>query len=189
MQPCKQQCCHMKSLNKTESLIFILLGYHCFQGNEVWPRKFDISPVFNLVSVFIALKGHSFQNLIVHFTCLCVPAVDVVLNKRPIKMLGVTVEVEAYVPYLEHDDILKSINLSGLPHELVKDIAEVTLNDLKGNAAFNITKILKRYVVSVLGHTDRLHRSQRLIRMGTFFATHPAILDRLIGSKMDETLW
>ena len=59
-------------------------------------------------------------------------AVEAVLSKRPIKMLGRTVDVEAYRPYLERDEPLKSVELTELPRALVEEIAELTVKDMKG---------------------------------------------------------
>ena len=44
-------------------------------------------------------------------------------------MLGTIVDVEPYIPYLETDEHLESIDLKGLPKELVNEIA---LMNLKG---------------------------------------------------------
>ena len=91
-------------------------------------------------------------------------------------MLGVTVEVEAYVPYLEYDELLKSINLGGLPRGLVKEIAEVTLNDLKGNAEMKPNKKcihlsigihLSEQTVQTMQTQIKRHRTPRLIRVDT----------------------
>ena len=48
-------------------------------------------------------------------------------------MLGRTVDAEVYSPYLEHDEPLKLVQLIGLPRELVREITELTVKDLKGN--------------------------------------------------------
>ena len=54
-------------------------------------------------------------------------AVQRVLNKQPIKMLGTTVNVEQYEPYLDKDETLKCIEIGGIQAELVKEIAEMKL--------------------------------------------------------------
>lgn len=58
-------------------------------------------------------------------------AANIVMNKRPIKMLGVTVDVDIYIPYLDDEEMLKSIDLRGLPRALVKEISAIKLGDLK----------------------------------------------------------
>ena len=58
-------------------------------------------------------------------------SVDVVLRKAPIKMLGETVDVKAYVPYLDPSEALDSINVDGLPVALGKEIAAMTLEQGK----------------------------------------------------------
>ena len=60
-----------------------------------------------------------------------VEAVDTVLKKRPIKILGKPVEVEMYMPYFHKDESLKSINVVGIPDELVEDMAEMALQSMK----------------------------------------------------------
>lgn len=42
-------------------------------------------------------------------------------------MLGKTVKVEKYSPYLDDDEDLKTIELSGIPKDLSKDIATLKL--------------------------------------------------------------
>ena len=54
-------------------------------------------------------------------------SVDVVLQKAPIKMLGETVEVKAFVPYLEAGEVIDSICVDGLPVALSKEIAAMSL--------------------------------------------------------------
>ena len=61
-------------------------------------------------------------------------SVDVVLQKVPIKMLGETVDVKAFVPYLEPGESIDSMNVDGLPGALSKEIASMKLavkRDLK----------------------------------------------------------
>ena len=53
-------------------------------------------------------------------------SVGVVLQKAPIQMLGETVDVKAYVPYLESGETIDSIITNSLPVELSKDIAAMT---------------------------------------------------------------
>ena len=47
-------------------------------------------------------------------------AVQRVLDKQPIKMLGTTVEVERYEPYLDKNESLKCIEIGGIQNDLVK---------------------------------------------------------------------
>ena len=54
-------------------------------------------------------------------------AVQRVLNKQPIKMLGTTVTVERYEPYLDKDETLKSIEIGGIEANLVQEIADMKL--------------------------------------------------------------
>ena len=58
-------------------------------------------------------------------------SVGVVLRKAPIKMLGETVEVKAFVPYLDYGETLDSINLKGFPAELIEEIATLNLKSEK----------------------------------------------------------
>ena len=60
-------------------------------------------------------------------------SVDVVLRKAPIKMLGETVDVKAFVPYLEADEIVHSVNINGLPSELSQELVSLSLIQSKGN--------------------------------------------------------
>ena len=55
-------------------------------------------------------------------------AVQIVLSKIPIKMLGTTVRVEQYEPYLEKDETLKCIEIGGILTNLAKEIADMRLN-------------------------------------------------------------
>lgn len=64
-----------------------------------------------------------------------VDAVDEVLKKRPIKMQGTTVEVEMYTPYLESDESLQSIDIFGIPKQLIKDIAEMKVKHPRGGTS------------------------------------------------------
>lgn len=61
-------------------------------------------------------------------------AVDKVLKKQPIKMLGKTVEVEKYTPYLQDDEGLKFVQLRRIPKELSKDIATMKLKNKIGKS-------------------------------------------------------
>ena len=57
-------------------------------------------------------------------------AVDIVLNKRPIKMLGQSVVVEKFVPVIEMGETLETMQVSGLSEKFMNDAAEITLKDL-----------------------------------------------------------
>ena len=54
-------------------------------------------------------------------------AVQRVLDKQPIKMLGTTVEVERYEPYLDKNESLKCIEIGGIQSDLVREIADMKL--------------------------------------------------------------
>lgn len=56
-------------------------------------------------------------------------AVDAVLKKQPIHMLGTKVEVEVHTPYLEDGESLKSIEISGIQDEITKDLAKLKRSD------------------------------------------------------------
>ena len=58
-------------------------------------------------------------------------SVNVVLQKAPIKMLGESVEVKEFVPYLDTGESLDSINVKGLPAELIEKIATMSLKSGK----------------------------------------------------------
>ena len=62
-------------------------------------------------------------------------SVDEVMKKVPIKMQGETVEVEKYAPYLERDESLESIGFYEIPKQLVKDIGDMKITDLKRSAS------------------------------------------------------
>ena len=42
-------------------------------------------------------------------------------------MLGTTVEVETYKPYLDENESLKSIEIEGIKRDLVEEIANIKL--------------------------------------------------------------
>ena len=62
---------------------------------------------------------------------------DKVLKKQPIKMLGKTVEVEKYTPYLQDDEGLKFVQLRRIPKELSKDIATMKLKNKRGKISIS----------------------------------------------------
>lgn len=54
-------------------------------------------------------------------------AVNNVLKKIPVKLFETTLDVEKYVPYLEDGELLKSIELTGVPADLSKEVATMKI--------------------------------------------------------------
>lgn len=60
-------------------------------------------------------------------------AVQKVLDKQPVKMLGTTVKVEMYDPYLDKGESLKSVELTGIKRDLIDEIADMKLKHIIDN--------------------------------------------------------
>ena len=56
-------------------------------------------------------------------------SVTKVLDKKPIKIQGTPVEVEAYTPYLENDETIEAIHLYGYLRPLSNELATVKMTD------------------------------------------------------------
>ena len=56
-------------------------------------------------------------------------AVDIVLSKRPIKIMDNTVDVDVLMPYLEDGETLGSVSVTGLPDALGDDLIRLHLDD------------------------------------------------------------
>lgn len=55
-------------------------------------------------------------------------AVKTVISKRPIQILGNKLDIDVHSPYLENDETLRTVALTGLPTELVEDIRNMQLD-------------------------------------------------------------
>ena len=56
-------------------------------------------------------------------------ALDIVLSKRPIKIMDNTVDVDVLTPYLEDGETLGSVSVTGLPDALGDELIRLHLDD------------------------------------------------------------
>ena len=100
-------------------------------------------------------------------------SVDVVLQKAPIKMLGETVEVKAFVPYLDPGEAIDSINVNGLPATLSSEVASMSLK--QGIASMSLEQGMPGKRRLKVGDRVRLKRSVKEPRYNWGRQTHQSV--------------